>query len=78
MVGKQKSSTRALRTVTTGKSWVQRLDTAIANITAVSLNFLLIHWLLSVLFERTLNIHPPFVVSVAVLIINIHRSRAMK
>ena len=25
-----------------------------------------------------LNIHPPFVVSVAVLIINIHRSRAMK
>ena len=29
-------------------------------------------------FERTLNIHPPFVVSVAVLIINIHRSRAMK
>ena len=42
MVGKQKSSTRALRTVTTGKSWVQRLDTAIANITAVSLNFLLI------------------------------------
>ena len=42
MVGKQKSSTRALRTVTTGKSWVQRLDTAIANITTVSLNFLLI------------------------------------
>ena len=38
MVGKQKSSTRALRTVTTGKSWVQRLDTVIANITAVSLN----------------------------------------
>ena len=31
MVGKQESSTRALRTHT---SWVQRLDTAIANITA--------------------------------------------
>ena len=30
MVGKQESSTRALRT---HKSWVQRLDTAIANIT---------------------------------------------
>ena len=42
MVDKQKFSTRALRTVTTGKSWVQRLDTAIANITAVSLNFWLI------------------------------------
>ena len=53
MVGKQKSSTRALPTVTTGKSWVQRLDTAIANITAVSLNFWLIlkyNWLLCVLF----------------------------
>ena len=35
----EKSSTRALRAVTTGKSWVQDLDTAIANITAVSLNF---------------------------------------
>ena len=42
LVGKQKSSTRVLRTVTTGKSWVQLLDTAIANITAVSLNFWLI------------------------------------
>ena len=29
-------------------------------------------------FERSLNIHPPFVVSVSVLIINIHRLRAMK
>ena len=29
------------------------------------------------LFKRTLNIHPPFVVSVAVLIINIHRSRVV-
>ena len=28
-------------------------------------------------FEITLNIHPPFVVSVAVLIINIHKSRAV-
>ena len=28
-------------------------------------------------FERTLNIHPPFVVSVAVLIINIPKSRAV-
>ena len=27
-------------------------------------------------FERMLNIHPPFVVSVAVLIIDIHESRA--
>ena len=42
MVDKQKSSTGALRTVTNGKSWVQRLDTAITNITAVSLNFWLI------------------------------------
>ena len=38
----EKSSTRALRAVTTGKSWVQDLDTAIANITVVSLNFWLI------------------------------------
>ena len=29
-------------------------------------------------FEGTLNIHPPFVASVAVLITNIHRSSAMK
>ena len=50
MVGKQKSSTRALSTVTTGKSWVQRLDTAIANITAVSLNF----WLIKLLKEQIL------------------------
>ena len=65
------------------------MDTAIANITAVSLNF----WLIELVkeqslifaivnllryFERTLNIHPPLVVSVAVLIINIHRSRVMK
>ena len=28
-------------------------------------------------FERMINIHPPFVVSVAVLIINIHKSRAV-
>ena len=28
-------------------------------------------------FERTLNIYPPFAVSVAVLIINTHRSRAI-
>ena len=28
-------------------------------------------------FERTLNIHPPFVVSVAVLIVDIHKSRAV-
>ena len=42
MVRKQKSSTRVLRTVTTGKSWVQRLDTAMASITAVSLNVWLI------------------------------------
>ena len=42
MVLEQKSSTRALRAVATGKSWVQDLDTAIANITAVSLNFWLI------------------------------------
>ena len=28
-------------------------------------------------FERMLNIHPPFVVSVAVLIIDIHKSRAV-
>ena len=28
-------------------------------------------------FEITLNIHPPFVMSVAVLIINIHKSRAV-
>ena len=28
-------------------------------------------------FERMLNIHPPFVVSVAVPIINIHESRAV-
>ena len=27
-------------------------------------------------FERTLNIHPPFVVSVAVLIINIHKYKS--
>ena len=26
-------------------------------------------------FERTLNIHPPFVVSVAVLIVDFHKSR---
>ena len=80
MVRKQKSSTRALRAVTTGKSWVQDLDTAIANITAVSLNFWLIKLVTACVcyFERTLNIHPPFVVSVALLIIIIHRSRAMK
>ena len=28
-------------------------------------------------FERTLNIPPPFVVSVAVLIVDIHKSRAV-
>ena len=28
-------------------------------------------------FERTLNIHPPFVVSVAVLIVDDHKSRAV-
>ena len=28
-------------------------------------------------FERMLNVHPPFVVSVAVLIIDIHESRAV-
>ena len=58
MVGKQKSSTRALRIHNSGKSWEvliahfpeQRLviepslDTAIANITAVSLNVWLINW----------------------------------
>ena len=27
-------------------------------------------------FERTLNIHPPFVVSVAVLMINIHKYKS--
>ena len=27
-------------------------------------------------FERTLNIHPPFVVTVAVLIINIHKYKS--
>ena len=27
-------------------------------------------------FERTLNIHPPFVVSVAVLVINIHKYKS--
>ena len=69
---------------------MQRLKAAIANINAVSLNF----WLIKLVkeqslilwnpkftgcyFERTLNIHPPFVVLVAVLIINIDRSRAMK
>ena len=50
MVGKQKSSTQALRTVTIGKSWVQRLDTAIANINAVSLNF----WLIKLVKEQCL------------------------
>ena len=50
MVGKQKSSTQALRTVTIGKSWVQRLDTAIANINAVSLNF----WLIKLVKEQSL------------------------
>ena len=39
MVGKQKSSTRALRFHNLQVSSVQRLDTAIANITAESLNF---------------------------------------
>ena len=47
MVGKQNSSTRALHT---GKSWVQRLDTAIANITGVSLNF----WLIKLAKEQSL------------------------
>ena len=32
------------------KSWVQRLDTAIANITAVSLNF----WLIKLVKEKSL------------------------
>ena len=56
------------------------------NITAVSLT---LFWLIKLVkkqslifcvcyFERKLNIHPPFVVSVSVLIINIHRLRAMK
>ena len=35
---------------TTGNSWVQRLDTAIANITAVSLNF----WLIKLVKEQSL------------------------
>ena len=61
---------------------MQRLDTAITNITAVSMNFLLIKlvkeqslifcnskFTFVCYFERTLNIHPPFVVSVAVLLI---------
>ena len=69
------------------------MDTAIANITAVSLNFQLIKLVKEqsliicnskvtacvILKEHySVNVHPPFVVSVAVLIINIHRSRAMK
>ena len=64
---------------TTGKSWVQRLDTVIANISTVSLNFWLIKLVKEqslifcnskfIYFERTLNIHPPFVVSFAVQII---------
>ena len=37
-------------TYTTGKSWVHRLDTAIANITAVSLNF----WLIKLVKEQSL------------------------
>ena len=69
---------------------MQRLDIAIANITAVSLNF----WLIKLVKEQSLIfcnskstacvvlkepiIHLPFAVSVAVLIINIHRSRAVK
>ena len=68
----------------------QRLKAAIANINAVSLNFCLIKLVkeqslifynpkfTGCYFERTLNIHPPFVVLVAVLIINIDMSRAMK
>ena len=35
---------------TTGNSWVQPLDTAIVNITAVSLNF----WLMKLVKEQTL------------------------
>ena len=89
MVGKQKSSTRALRI----RNWQvlsATLGYALAKITAVSLNF----WLIKLVkeqslflcnskftaryFERTLNILPSFVMSFAVLIINIHRSRAMK
>ena len=86
MVGKQKSSTRALR-IYNWQVLSATLGYAIANITAVSLNF----WLIKLVKEqslflcnseftgrKTLNIHPPFVVSVAVLVINIHRSRAMK
>ena len=62
---------------TTGKSWVQNLDTAKANITAVSLNFCLIK-LVKEQSQLFAIINLQFVESVAVLIINIHRSRAMK
>ena len=47
---------------------MQRLDTVIANITTVT-EFLADSKFTVCYFERTLNIHPPFVVSFAVLII---------
>ena len=40
------------------KSWVQHLDTAIANITAVSLNFFAIVNLLGVLFWKNIRYSP--------------------
>ena len=50
MLGKQQSSTRALR-IHNWQVLVQRLDTAIGNITAVSLKF----WLIKLVKEQSLN-----------------------
>ena len=88
--GKQKSSTRALRihnwqvlSATLGHCYSQHYAVSLNSwliklVNEQSLIFCNSNIYCVCYFERTLNIHPPFVVSVAVLIINIHRSRAMK
>ena len=48
--GKTKNPALESCVFTTGKSWVQRLDTAKANISAVSLNF----WLIKLVKEKSL------------------------
>jgi len=91
MVGQQKYSTRALPIPNWQVFNAMLGHYHIANITAVSLNIWLIKlvkeqglifcnskFTVYVILKEYLNIHPPFVVSVAVLIINIHRSRAME
>ena len=50
MVGINKNPVLEPCVLTTGKSWVQRLDIAVANITAVSLIF----WMIKLVKEQSL------------------------